>query len=518
LAAVIESAKYKSIRAERGWSALLLRLPQALLLALALTFALGAGERLLALLAYSYPHDGLEGTLLHEAGLMRAGEPLYQPLELYRFVSAPYPPLHAVVLAQADRLAGPHLFWSGRLISLVSALLVALLVTLSVRHASRSWVAGLIGAALLLAAPPVILWGTRIKPDMLALFLTALGLYLALHAPADEAGGAWPRWPLLAAALCFGLAFFTKQTAIIAPLAVGLALLVGDILARKAGAREHFVGRTPLRRRTLAYGLAFLVPVLVVWALLDLATAGQYSYHVWEAHRGEGWKAQIASKFMTLLPPYLPLAALALALAPRALRDERARILFCYALFVPLTLLGTGVVGANHNHLLETILALTLAGGSTVGLAMAARPPRPALLAVALLVLTIQFRYAADQPSWYDAELEPDNAPARFIAFIQSTPGEVLADDISLLYAAGKPIRYDDPAAQGPLAVSGHWDQRGMLDDIAKRRFSAILIPVNVEKETSDHAYRWSPEMIAAIREHYQLIYRDKINTYVPKS
>ena len=53
----------------------------ALLVLLALPLLWGAATRLLALLGYPYPHDGLEGTLLYEARLLLAGEPLYQPLE-----------------------------------------------------------------------------------------------------------------------------------------------------------------------------------------------------------------------------------------------------------------------------------------------------------------------------------------------------------------------------------------------------------------------------------------------------
>src|SRR5215211_3756 len=107
------------------------------LLALAtLPLLWGAGTRLLVLLSYPYPHDGLEGTLLHEARLLWAGQPLYQPLERLRFVSAPYPPLHFILLGLVDKLAGPHVFWSGRMLSLAAALGVATLIVLIVQRAS----------------------------------------------------------------------------------------------------------------------------------------------------------------------------------------------------------------------------------------------------------------------------------------------------------------------------------------------------------------------------------------------
>src|SRR5215212_6940635 len=107
----------------------------ALLALAALPLLWSAGARLLALLRYPYPHDGLEGTLLHEARLLWAGQPLYQPLTPLRFVSAPYPPLHPLLLGLADQIAGPHVFWGGRLLSLAATLGVAALIVLIVRRA-----------------------------------------------------------------------------------------------------------------------------------------------------------------------------------------------------------------------------------------------------------------------------------------------------------------------------------------------------------------------------------------------
>src|SRR5688500_11792696 len=193
----------------------------------ALPLLWGAATRLAALLRYPYPHDGLEGTLLHEARLLWAGQPLYQPLERARFVSAPYPPLHPLLLGLADQFAGPHVFWSGRLLSLAAALGVAGLIVLIVRRAGGTWLGGLLGMSLFLSAPPVLLWATRVKPDLTALLWTALGLWFAQRSLAltsdegrrakDETTHIRPssfvlRPSPVIIALCFVLAFFTKQT------------------------------------------------------------------------------------------------------------------------------------------------------------------------------------------------------------------------------------------------------------------------------------------------------------------
>ncbi len=156
------------------------------LLAAALWVIIPALGRIQALLSYAYPHDGLEGTLLFEARLLRSGQPLYQPIELHRFISAPYPPLHYLALALFDLLPGPHVFWGGRMVSVLAALGVAVLAALIVRKAGSPWAVSLLAAALVLSIPPLQLWGTRIKPDMLALLFTASGLFCAMQAIAPR--------------------------------------------------------------------------------------------------------------------------------------------------------------------------------------------------------------------------------------------------------------------------------------------------------------------------------------------
>ncbi len=534
----------------------------ALLLGVALVLLWQATAQAALLLSYPYPTDTLEGTLLHEARLLRAGEPLYQPLELYRFVSAPYPPLHPILLAQVDRLVGPHIFWSGRLISLGAALVVGLLTLLLVRVLSGSWSAAALATTILLSAPPFYLWATRIKPDLLALMWTTLGLTLATWArigttsalppsppaplPPGERGvrAALPPSPpaplppgergvraagstkstlrLVAAALCFGLAFLTKQTAVAAPLATGVALLIDDLLA--------WYRFRHLSSQTLIFAVTYLALALGTWALLDLVYSGQYTVHVWwSGNRVRWWSLGLLLKVTGLLLPYWPLLLLGAVAAIIGLGQRTSRTLACYALVAPLTLSATGEIGANHNHLLETLLASSLCAGTLVGWQITRQMPdagdsasRARLLGryvVLTALLTAQVWLIFHPPAWYGSELDPalrDN-PERFVTFMRATPGEILADDPGLLLMAGKPIRYDDASTMGSAATIGTWDQRGMLDDIANHRFSAIMIPVDVRKDTIDPSGRWSPEMIAAITHAYKRLYKDQIVTYVPR-
>jgi hypothetical protein len=512
----------------RSWTrpaALLGKLALLVLILAALPLLRRSLERLAWLHNYPYPTDGLEGTLLHEARLLWSGQPLYQPLERYSFVSAPYPPLHPLFVGFADQFAGPHVFWSARLIAVIATLLIAATIAVLAWRVSRSWLAGLLGATIFLSAPPVLLWGSRVKPDLFALQWTTLGLCFMVGAFRSRQASAVPdardrawRW-LVPALLCFWLAFLTKQTAVMAPFAAGLALLIADLRDLRRPERHGYIRRLPLRWRTAAFGFGYLALTLGSLLLLDLITAGQFTAHISGLHRSEWWSLHLVRKYVRLLLPYWPLMLLGAALLVRAIRDDRALLPACYGLVAPITLMGAAEIGANHNHLLETILALSILGGCALGWASRLIAERRLLAAPLLALFAVQIALAYQPQAWFVGELEPPDPPERFVNFIRNTPGEILADDVGLLLMAGKPIRYDDPSTMGPAAVSGVWDQSGLIEEISRQRFSAIMIPEDVVAEPVpyDGVGRWTAEVRAAIREHYELKFRDRINTYAPK-
>ena len=473
------------------------------------------------LMVYPYPADGLEGTLLSQADLLWNGQPLYQPFELYRFVSSPYPLWHPLILGLANQVTGQHAFWSGRVVSLVTAFGVLATIALTVRVISRSWLAALLSAALMLGFPPLVLWATRIKPDMYALLWTALGLLAATWAitPPNEGGRKTGRARLSTvlsitlSAVCFALAFFTKQTALAGPLAAGLAFVIDDLQTWRTGQHRRLV----FSPRTWLFGASYASIVSVTWLLLDVWSSGQFTFHIWTQHRNALWTQDLMLKFVALLAYTWPLVLLGLGALVLAWREPRARVVACYALIAPLTLYGAGKTGANHNHLLETLLALALTGGIVFGWGMQHLARRPLLASAAIGVFAVQLALAFSPPAWYEGELVLSGTPERFTTFIETVPGEVLADDPGLLYMLGRPLRYDDPSGIGPVAHSGLWDQRGLIDDITQQRFGAILIPVDVEIDTIDPSGRWTPEMIAAIKANYTVLYRDTTMVYVPK-
>ncbi len=455
-------------------------------------------------LAYPAPLDGQEGMALWEAALLRTGQPLYQPVTPDRFVSAPYPPLHPLALAIFGGSTAPHVFWAGRVISLIAALLVAVAGGLLAREVTRSRLAGVAASVLILSFVPLQLWALRIKPDMLGLAFTVTGLWLVARwrdhdsPPGASGGRAFRRLGLspglIAGAFAFACAHFTKQTLLAGPMAAGTYLLLLNW------------------RVALRWSLAYLAFLAIAWLTLDLVTHGQYTYHVWILHKLP-WYVHRFTKLAAQLRDAWPLMILGALGLGACLR--RPTVINAYLLWAPASLVGAGVVGSHHNHLLETGVALALAGGQAIGVGLA-RPGALRIVAPALVATQLLF-WRAPLP-WFAGEFAPEHDYARYIRFIEQTPGEILADDVGLLYAAGRPLRYDDPAAMGPAAAIGLWDPSNLVAEIRAQRFTAILLEIDVFADGIDDAHdRWTPEMLDAVRDAYEIKFRDTVIIYAPR-
>src|SRR2546423_9015642 len=118
-----------------------------------------------------------EGAVANAARLARDGI-AYVDADPSRFVAANYPPLYFHLASIVDP------FITGRLASIAATLAVAVTVFVSARSAGRLAAAAL--AVGWLALAPVMIWGPAVKPDLVALALTAMAVAL-LDRPRDPA-------------------------------------------------------------------------------------------------------------------------------------------------------------------------------------------------------------------------------------------------------------------------------------------------------------------------------------------
>jgi 4-amino-4-deoxy-L-arabinose transferase-like glycosyltransferase len=472
----------------------------ALGIAVALAFGLVAARQwpqLLDLLDYPYQIDYGEGVVVGQAARLEHGLELYPASDLDGpgFVGANYPPLYYLAVALAPELP-TNVFQEARLLSFAGYLLTALLAGLLAGRLARWRPAGLVAAAAVLALPPAREWGVFAKPDLPALAASTAGLLAVVLARPGRAPWAAP---------LFALALLTKQTAVAAPLAAGLWLLL-----------------TPGRRReALALGGLTAALVLGPLVLLELGPQAVFWHLVVANARGWVWDRfdDIGLTFLEIYRPLLPVAAL---VAPLAWRQRRLAPLALYLPLALLTLLAAGLPGSSRNYALEAGVALSIAGA--VGLGWLARQPRrwPALAALgcaALLGAQAVGLWQLPERS-YGRRPPTAEATSRFgvmLNFLRTeADGPVLSENVGLLVQAGLPIEYYDPSLMYKLAIAGAWDQQPLLEQIAARHFAYILTEANLET-SPERAGRWTPEMIAAIHQHYRVLYRDILVIYAPR-
>ncbi|MGI8586692.1 MAG: hypothetical protein ACR2M0_03265 [Chloroflexia bacterium] len=486
-----------------------------------------------AWLPYPYPRPGSEGLMLYETLLMRGGADLYGPITQSSFISGPYPPVY-LWLAGRVMPAVPG-FFDGRSISMWAALAVAALAAGSVtvsacanserdtrptgRLLALGGLAGLIAAGLWLACPPVQIWATRFRADMLMMAFMAAGLFCVVL------GSVSPRSPSFVLTWLgipfFVLALYTKQTAIAGPMAAAAYLLVRDWkrgLAWVAGL--GIVG-----------GLPFLA--------LNLSSDGWF-YLKMVSYHSLPWSWPTLSRLLVAWQEdHLLLILAALGYAAWTIRSRRNDPLTWYLLATLLTLPTAGVVGADHNHLLPVDLALVLALGAALAASVSRQPPEGNTQSAirnphyvlrfafcALLLAAIGFLQMASTPAdWYGPDMAMPGADVqrqlhKIVEMVRAgPPGKYFADDPGLLALASKTTDYDDPFTMTALAAAGRWDASTLEAQFREGSFPIVMLAGDVSDppHVPLRADILTPEMRAALRSGYRILYPDVYFTYVPR-
>jgi uncharacterized membrane protein YhaH (DUF805 family) len=399
-----------------------------------------------------------EGQVLALIQRMQLDGTFFGDLQHYPMVLSNYPPVFMLLNVPGYELFGPTLL-QPRLISLLAALALAGLLFVLLRR--RTGDAGMAGAfALVFFAPWFVqTWAATARIDLPAQMLSVAGLYAFDRL--WERGG----WRGYVPFLLFGLAFYTRQTTLVAAAAVLGAMLLD-----------------PTRRRGFPRALAaFAGPVLAVLVAMTVATRGEAWRHLFPYAAAADYDlahmARSYGHFLVLSSPLLLLVAAGLLRHPRALlRGPNLP----FALFWALSLAALSTIakeGAGQNYFIEPFVATLLFAAIALGALVEAGDVGRRVWPAAVLVAA-----AAAGLVDYDGKRlpQPIRAPQRARAFIEldalvkATEGPILSENLSVVVTNRKRA-WVEPWGMMLLAKKGLWDSDVLVGDCRRQMFALVV-------------------------------------------
>ncbi|MEO8393653.1 MAG: hypothetical protein ABI700_11745 [Chloroflexota bacterium] len=424
-----------------------------------------------------------EGPLLDQAVRLSRGENIYQS-DLTRppYTITNYPPLY--VLAQVPFVE--HFgaaFWYGRLISLISLLVAALFLGLTVQTITKDWLAGLAAALTLPAIPYLFYWSALARIDSLALALSMAGLFVIVRSYRRRSG-------LILAVLLLTAAAYTRQTYLLA------APLAGFVYVWGRG--ERF--------KALAFAVLLGCVVLGLFALVLVDTRGGIFFHIITANVN-ALNPDLITHYVNELTLNFPilLAAGGIYLIGGLIFGRPAYWMIApYILGALIVALTISKVGSDVNYLFELSAALCFAAGGVIAMLRRWFPLRAASLVIlaAAVYMATSLTISQYQPI-LTRSAHPDTPVDKLVDLIRTTNEPIIADEqMGLLALNGKPILFQ-PFEMSQLALAGLWNQQPFLDALARGDYPIILL-YQPSRNPQLRFERWTPDMLRIINNDYR--------------
>ncbi len=464
---------------------------------------------------FPFELDYAEGIVWQQA-LLIPGPAMYGRIDTFPFIVFEYPPIYHLAVRGLMALGADPLV-GGRALSFACTLVIVGLCGWLVNRAMTGATGRLarfagVGIAILmpLTCYPVTIWSMLMRVDMLAIALSFSGVTFAVMAIRRPV---W-LWPAMVA---FVLAVYTRQTEMIAPVAV---LAVSSLV-------------NP--RQTLLAVLGGLAMAAVALLSLEWATAGGFLRHIvlyninpfslWAAFDIIAWMYGVhAVYFATALTGLLVIWWAEIRSARRTPRGEpptfangygwsvflrgsdRRIVLAIVTVWFVLSLpaqLTVGKSGAWVNYFIEMMCIWSIPIGMLVTFGLehgfgAVRSSGAGLArGTTIILLAALF--------WQTMHLLPGRAlpdPAfaaasqRLVQEIRSATRPVFSEDMVLLMRSGQTVPLE-PVIFSDLSRTGAWDQSTFLRMIGDRSFAFLVMR---------EERRYTPEMLSAFRNAYPVV------------
>lgn len=397
----------------------------------------------------------------------------FHPMSEPPFFTTTYPPTFPAIVGGLWRFVGGDLFAVGRAVTAVAILSTAALIGLFVYRWTDDWRASAVAGGLYLFSPLVAPPAVHMRVDYLAVAFGIAALYLFDR---RETPGH------LAAAVVLAVAAALTKQSMLAP---GIAI----------------VGVLALRRelpRATGVGAAYALGGLGVLGLMGLFTDGRAWTHLVANSAAFPWHVERAISqtlaFGRIHAILLPVAVAGGLLM--ALRERRWLIPLYTVAAIELAIFTVGRQGAWAGYFVPA-----LAGACILAGWLLARSDGWGQVAVAtLLVFQLGVHATTGVPMMYDPA-----AKAATINTIESVDNPVLAETPGLLYTAGHREEPYEATMMKFLGEEDRWDETPLLDRIRSHEYHLIVTRTNVSDRGAWSESKWSPPVLSAIDDHYQL-------------
>ncbi len=434
-------------------------------LILAAGLALYALSQWLSALASRIPVMYGEGAVANAARLARDGIAYLDP-DPSRFVAANYPPLYFHLASIVDP------FITGRAISIAATLAVAAMLFVSARSAGRLAAAALTAGWLALA--PVMIWGPALKPDLVALALTALAVVL-LDRRRELA-------PIAGFALVF--AALAKPTALLPAAALVAWLAWSD------------------RATLVRFGFGAAVAVVAAAVTVYLDSVPDVWRHV------VSWNALSWSPDQAVSVAVIGILVIGISIGIAALSGGLGGARIAYLVGALAIVVLGGREGATINYLLD-LTAATMLSIAAIGPRLRPSAFIPLALLVQLIVGTIvldPLRVVPGRVPTTGAWL--DQLRGGTIALAFQADGRYLVEDSGLLVRNGIPPVVDDLFLWSRLVERGIIDADPIVNQVREGRIDTVIAQTDLEHLDAAPGFerqRWAGVLVRAVLDHYQL-------------
>ncbi|MCB2155733.1 DUF2029 domain-containing protein [bacterium] len=487
-------------------------------------------KRSVEAIAYPYQIDPEEGFLFEQAIQLAKGRTIYPDISGYPYTVGNYPPVYPAMWAGLVPFA-PRSIAPGRLLATLATLVIVALLLYGILRETGLVVPSLLGAGLFLATWDLNDWIAYARVDLPAIAFGLAGL-IAITSSRRWAG-------LWAGVALFTLAFFTKQTQIVAPAAV----LVGMLWRRET-------------TRAGIFCIAMLAAVGITTLALQLMTGGEflrhtvlYNMNVFDPEQLQRWIHHIWfwGKFKIVATALLLMVVPAVWRHQRWIeRDEESGeeeaqddtppegITFtAYLIFATLSVISIGKEGAAANYLLEFNAAIALFVGVNLGLLVRRvgdrEHPHQTLTLMSGLTIALFWFHALDLFAYPVADgvqkrdllaggpTQQDRAVAEVVySQVLDATGPVLCEEPVFNILAGQKVLFQ-PFIMSQLAKEKKWDESGFVKDLIEGKFDLIVTSQDL-MDDDQFFWRFTPNMRAAIKASYvEKSHVGRYFLYVPK-